>query len=62
MVTNEELWKLYEQTEDGCNKKCDTCPLFLKTKDRCIHEDMEKWQQWAKKQHEEFGEMSRVYE
>ena len=56
------LWELYEATESGCDKKCNDCPLWLKHKNVCMHEDNKRWQEWAKKQHEEFGEMLRMYE
>ena len=57
-----DLWALYEQTEEGCNKECNKCPLLNKTKNVCLHDEMKSWEKWAKKRHEEFGEMSRVYE
>lgn len=53
-----KLYELYEKViAQGCDKKCSQCDLYLPNRKECYIVANEKWQAWAEKRHEIFGEV-----
>jgi len=53
-----ELYEKYRNAiENGCDRNCDKCGLFLLDRDECVIEANKKWQKWADRKHEEFAEI-----
>lgn len=51
MVTGKEYIKLYKKIEqEGCDKNCSNCELFLKDRNECVFTAREKWKKWTHEQ------------
>lgn len=60
--TTDELVALMDKAEKGeCDKKCETCPIFLPTRNECWTIANEKWQKWATNKHIEFQRTMKEY-
>lgn len=50
-----QLYEHYEEVlANGCDKKCQSCDLFLTKRNECIIIAQKKWEAWAEKQHAKF--------
>ena len=57
MVNSLDIYYHYEDVKkNGCDRNCKMCDLFILTREECAIEAEKKWQAWADKKHEEFGE------
>lgn len=55
-----ELYAHYlDVEENGCDKNCDSCDLFLEYKNVCAIEDEKNRQKWLKKRSQEISELLR---
>jgi len=60
--TTDELVALMDKAESGdCDKNCETCPIFLPTRNECWTIADKKWQEWAKKKSQEFQKFMKEY-
>ena len=50
MVKGDEFWKLYLDTQESCDNQCDKCVMYIKYKNRCLHESLKAWEEWNKKE------------
>ncbi len=41
-----DFWEAFVATENGCDSKCDGCPVWWKHKQVCLHEDIANWEAW----------------
>ena len=39
---------------NGCDRNCDMCDLFLYDREECYFDFEKKWKAWAEEQHENF--------
>lgn len=56
MVNGKDYRQHLIETRNGCDKNCKECILYT-SRNRCIYEAQEKWQEWAKNRHIEFGKL-----
>ena len=53
-----DLYEHYETVLDnGCDRNCAMCDLFLGSREECVIEANRKWEKWAERRHEQFGEV-----
>lgn len=57
MVDLDKLMNLMEETKNGCDHNCETCEMFLPTRNECYHIAEQKWRAWNEREHDRFGQL-----
>lgn len=57
LLRTDKLITLMDKTENGCDKNCQNCDLWLSADKMCYHEWHRKWKAWNEAEHKRFGEI-----
>lgn len=57
MVDLDMLMQTYDETQKGCDHKCESCDMYLPARDECFHIANKRWKEWNEKEHDRFGQL-----
>lgn len=60
-MVGKELRQLYLKVqEQGCDRNCSNCELYLTSRNECIFEAKKKWEKWTRNESQRFEELLKM--